>query len=1751
VAEGSGKLLTSSPFGPGPVPGFFAETFRVPPFLLPIYQSAAARYGVPWEVLAAINEVETDYGQDLSVSSAGAEGWMQFLPQTWYEYGVDATGSGMRDPYNPADAIFAAARYLRAANAAASLTGAIFAYNHSSIYVESVMLRARLLAGIPPSLLAALTALGDGRLSGSEDLQSDAASRDRSVGAHARLATAPGEASATGLTEAQWQALVNRLAAVPQPHVGLQPTPESLPDRAGGVDDPPAAKGPAPMFDLSASVTAGVAQSTGQESGGLNFLPQLGLPVESVNMVGAAADEPPGNGEPSGSIVWATGVVGSVPATVGGHEVKPKTTVLLRRSRGSGWQIVPVLDAQGAELAFTGTPGITADGGIVLLSSDTVKEQGAPPAKEETIQTLVTRDPGGAFAPATPPPPAGATGAVLEAGESLYPVGAGGAPLVAALDEANKQTGALIVPAGLSSTAPGVLHYDGGQWTRERICVSYQEGSPGVCTLPSSEFQVLAIAASSPQNAWLLASSSSESLMLFKRTVSGSGSTVWVQSQPLSWAPAGDQVFARTSGQMLSVTSQGVWIDAKLTNSSAHNADLSLLVNASSPSTLLGTWCYPQEACGGGSLGAPLPAEYRSFAWPGEGAGQLGTRIIVGLEDGALLRFQGSGDFQYTIGGGGDASSDAAFASPEEGWIAAAASAGSNSAQVEQVTTATAGRLQSWPLPFRRPLTAVASEPGTTPGDPNAQALAVGDQGQIARYMPGEGWQAEFLYKATGEVATPRLRAVAWPEPNRAYAVGDEGAMWIWREEADPPMGLWEPDPAEPLGFHANLTAIAFSPTNPAVGYAVGKQGTLLAYDKTWTQQALPPGLEAANFTSVAFAGGEALATYRMVDPEGRGETGGLIVNEGSGWHIETGAQQLLGELPATASVLSKVAGLPDGAVVAAGPGVVVERDSASSPWRFSRYPLPEAQNIAALAAIQVGSEVQALVSVDLDELSNPNASTRYILGIDNPPAPGFGEPAALIGPDPLPASGYLLRESPEGWEDLEQQAYPNVPSLVNTDLPNWPDAVLALDVDPENGQGWAVGGQTGGLVEKSQLPGAQLASQSAAALRLGPGPAPPQSAGAPIPTPSGQATFAVGGEAQCAGPCANFANEEPGPDSWLSGAVSRAAQIAGLHGFLYTGARVAEGASRSLSSEAFTRELDAYERDLQAAGSMPVDAAVSPSDVDPGGDLSSFAKTLGSDAPVGSTLPGTSPPPAGSAAYAFESAGSGGTVCVIVLDYSHSALPSGELGWLAEQLHAAHALGKPAIVMGNADPLEPSAPDYAHDASALERVLLEGGASAYLFDSPHENLSGQIGAGTNSIPVFGTGTLGYVPPPAFVEEFLGASGFLLVSVNVAQRNSATNRAPVSAALVPSISQLALDATDGTLLRRSQVALFEGLARRPAGGLELTGGLGPAAELTPDPYVPIPETCIGSHCGQFVAPGYTFTSSSPDFGAFVEHEPNNPNPRAVLQNAKGEPIPDEPRKVTENSHHEHELTADGQFEKNSKGEPINERGEPVNGSQGGVFCAFNAGTTTVSITTGGLTYSEPVTVQAGSVLQPCGTVPLINPPPATSRATAPVSPPPPSTPPASSPAPSVAPPPPPSPPAVVTAKPAPPARPAPPLPFFFQPVTAVPVLTAILPPPPVLARPIPPSGSAPVTVVSPAVAPKEESEDEEAVESARNNMAVYEPDDPNLPPALIPLALILLAAGAGASIRRSGGARRPRRAPALARARARRPDKIW
>jgi murein DD-endopeptidase MepM/ murein hydrolase activator NlpD len=87
---------------------------------------------------------------------------MQFMPSTWKQYGVDANHDGSKDPYNPVDAIFAAARYLKAAGASQDISKAVFAYNHADWYVASVLMRARLIGGLPADLVGSLTGLTQG-----------------------------------------------------------------------------------------------------------------------------------------------------------------------------------------------------------------------------------------------------------------------------------------------------------------------------------------------------------------------------------------------------------------------------------------------------------------------------------------------------------------------------------------------------------------------------------------------------------------------------------------------------------------------------------------------------------------------------------------------------------------------------------------------------------------------------------------------------------------------------------------------------------------------------------------------------------------------------------------------------------------------------------------------------------------------------------------------------------------------------------------------------------------------------------------------------------------------------------------------------------------------------------------------------------------------------------------------------------------------------------------------------------------------------------------------------------------------------------------------------------------------------------------------------------------------------------------------------------------------------------------------------
>jgi murein DD-endopeptidase MepM/ murein hydrolase activator NlpD len=115
-----------------------------PDQLQALWQAAGNAYGIPWQVLAAINKVESNFGRNMGPSSAGAIGWMQFMPSTWLRWGLDGDKDGVADPWDPYDAVYAAARYLAATGGQTDIRSAIFSYNHADWYVREVLQIAQL-----------------------------------------------------------------------------------------------------------------------------------------------------------------------------------------------------------------------------------------------------------------------------------------------------------------------------------------------------------------------------------------------------------------------------------------------------------------------------------------------------------------------------------------------------------------------------------------------------------------------------------------------------------------------------------------------------------------------------------------------------------------------------------------------------------------------------------------------------------------------------------------------------------------------------------------------------------------------------------------------------------------------------------------------------------------------------------------------------------------------------------------------------------------------------------------------------------------------------------------------------------------------------------------------------------------------------------------------------------------------------------------------------------------------------------------------------------------------------------------------------------------------------------------------------------------------------------------------------------------------------------------------------------------------
>lgn len=1403
------------------------------------------------------------------------------------------------------------------------------------------------------------------------------------------------------------------------------------------------------------------------------------------------------------------------PKTVDGAELPSTRQYVLRYRPAEGWRYVQApQDESGRPFAGTirADGRVTAPGGLLFVADDPSRpdgEQRVVLTRDATGPTRVLPRPGTDVVR----PSAGGAGA-----ETLSPTA------MAARATGDGRTEAFL---GLSGPAlqSAIARWDGGAWSREPICVAGTDPAdpaapPAGCsaadTLEGSaaSLTVVALATTEGGDAWMLAhadAAAERGLVLFRRDGDGADARWRLRdlgaprfAAAATPADGVSGVRAVAGGHALTATTDGVWIDGLFR---VDGEDRGVVLRVTGSGTR--TWCdgAPCDA----ALGYVPNERQRSQAFAD------GTRVVgpVGATNDRWATFDGT---SWSVAPAfGDIGRGIAFTSRDEGWLG----------EVHLTRERPASPVAAWSIPVRRPLTSIVSAPGAA-GDIGTPALAVGMDGNVVRYTPGQGWDSEVRLTGAG-VARDDLRGVAWPDANTSFAVGDAGAMWRWRRAT----GLWESDPAKPYDFVGDLTGVAFQPGDPERGFAVGRDGVLLRYGKSWEPMALPealatsgPGRGRADVFGVAFAGSQALAAVGSA---------GVIVEDGAGWRVDEGVDALLQRIrtDGAAPRIFAVAGLPDGGAVAVGStgdnqGLVLERDGAGTPWRFSDQPLTG--TAVAASAFREDGRVRALVSVTprvwptVDDLQIP---------VTDPALPAPRRTGLS-----LPVDGYLQRETAAGWRDEERTRLRSP----TADVSRKSDPVLGILADAA-GRGWTVGGWSGATdsVGRGPLPDEPPAEelQTASVGRYDPaGPQVSTNVGqSPPAMAAGRARLLVGGGARCLGSCAGLAPLDIAPDRTLARALGLAGALGveadGPRALIYTGGRLPSAAAGA--APAAGPELSRF-ASLAGASTLPFLGVAGPSDV-AGGTGAFRAAFAGFPAPFGA-----GPAGAGVRPVAVGGAGSGGArthyavdvdtlqgaVRVVVIDNAAGSLAAADAAgdpvedqasWLTAVLADARAKSLPVIAAGSRS-LNATDDSAATDAARVASLLRDGGASAYVFDGGGRQARTRIPSNSSvTIPSFSSGTLGYRERADL--EGRGVPGLLLLELDLAARDATTNRAPVDVRLVPALDDLAIDAIDGRLLDRSRPALFQGLGRAPRAG------------STSDPYVALPSPlCAASgreRCATTrIDPEVTFSSSDPDIVDFVRIDPTSTNPRKPYV----DPATD----------------------------------KPVADASSGLVCPFNAGTATISISSGGLTYRTTVTVRDGSVLRPCGTVPLSPSrfPAAAAAATPP--PPPPAPPPATPastptvdvplPAPAPLPLAPPAAPAPAASSPSPSPAPAPPptpmAPVFVAPVLAPPLA---VPPPPAAASPAPPPGTSGASInvpVSQPVTQAERQKDEEVAEESSKAYARYEPVgadrgglDPTQAAAMVALVIVGAAAGGTAL-----GARRRRDHPielAEVRTRSRRP----
>jgi hypothetical protein len=725
----------------------------------------------------------------------------------------------------------------------------------------------------------------------------------------------------------------------------------------------------------------------------------------------------------------------------------------------------------------------------------------------------------------------------------------------------------------------------------------------------------------------------------------------------------------------------------------------------------------------------------------------------------------------------------------------------------------------------------------------------------------------------------------------------------------------WSEDPQSVRVTTSTLNAVAFG--SDGQGWAVGGFGTILHYDgSSWSREQLDSQDAGSDVTSVAVAGQDVYAIA----------SGKLVMRPPDGtW------QQVSLPVAAPAGSLKLVSGLPDGGLAVAGKSLLLIKQSASATFTNS-------------------AETFNGIPVALAAFRDPSGELRAFVSV----APPIETPSGLSSDDGgFPAGdGDLLLETTGGWQDLSRDLPASSSPTAPGDGVVQPDPVLAIAASPDGNHAWAVGGyagtQTADGIGTDQILAARSTDWFTSAIwRYDAGGSVGSSATTEgnigVQANPGTVSFAFFSSPLCKLECAAVQNAQPDVNLTNAAAeISAFAQQPGGPAFALLGGN-ARGPIDDSTFATGGGQLDIgrLPRLLAGLSGVPTYAAYGPRDAVPNNSepalpwAQAFANApapFGSgDLPPGFADQGSGDPTGRvHKYYAFDVSQNGGRIRAIVLDNSAGSLEAsapGQTSWLSGELSAAQAAGLPVVVFA-AEPLDSTAVGGAGDADSVAAMLANAGVLGVFTTS---------GGGTN---VWQNQQDQVVPVPADapfgtpqVPDYEGAtltyqqsknSGVLWYDVSV---DTVADKLTVNA--VPVVSSLALEPLDGLNVARSSTLRFQAIARRPAATIATT----PIDPSFPgfDQYVGIPASTCSTTC---IGPTYSFTSSDPVVGNFVK------------PTAPGSPFP-----------------------------ALDANGKTIPSSKSGLFCAFNGGTTTVSITTGLLTTSLPVTVRSGGYGPPCGTVP--------------------------------------------------------------------------------------------------------------------------------------------------------------------------------